>query len=170
MKVFGVVGWKNGGKTTLVVNLVNHFIACGVSVSTVKHAHHAFDIDHPGRDSWRHRDAGARQVAVASASRWALMTELRGDPEPSLDELLGRLAPVDLVLVEGFKRESHPKIEAWRQEVGRPPLSCEDTEILAVACDILPQGVAVPMLDMDDVPLVAEYIANQCGLELSPDV
>lgn len=169
MKVFGVVGWKNGGKTTLVERLVERFSAGGVSVSTVKHAHHAFDIDHPGRDSWRHRQAGARQVAVASAARWALMTELRGDPEPSLDGLLGQLDPVDLALVEGFKGESHPRIEAWRLEVGRPPLACEDPEILAVACDGPPEGVKAPLLELDDVTAVAAFIADRCGLHLRND-
>lgn len=169
MRVFGVVGWKNGGKTTLVERLVEHFSRRGVGVSTVKHAHHGFDIDQPGRDSWRHRRAGARQVAVASSSRWVVMTELRGEPEPGLDCLVGQLAPVDLVLVEGYKAEGHARIEAWRAETGRPPLACGDSGILAVACDTPPDGVEATLLGLDEVSEIASFIAERCGLDLHGD-
>ena len=111
MRVFGLAGWSGSGKTTLMTALIPEFVARGLAVSTIKHAHHAFDIDQPGKDSWRHRQAGAREVIVASNRRWALMRELREAPEPSLDELLQKMSPVDLVHVEGFKRHPHPKIE-----------------------------------------------------------
>jgi len=115
MKIFGVTGWKNSGKTGLMERLITEFTARGLSVSSIKHAHHSFDIDHPGRDSYRHRDAGARQVLLASRNRWALMHELRNEDEPSLGDLLKQLLPVDLVLIEGYKRDRHPKIEAHRK-------------------------------------------------------
>ena len=121
MRVYGVTGWKNSGKTTLVERLVAEITGRGLAVSTLKHAHHAFDVDRPGKDSYRHRAAGARQVLVASSRRWALMSELRGAPEPPLAELLARLDPVDLVLVEGWKRDRHPKIEARRAAAAQEP-------------------------------------------------
>jgi molybdopterin-guanine dinucleotide biosynthesis protein B len=119
MQIFGLAGWSGSGKTTLMTALIPELISRGVTVSTLKHAHHAFDIDQPGKDSWRHRQAGAREVMISSPNRWALMHELRGAPEPSLDELVRRMSPVDLLLVEGFKRYPHPKIEVYRPSLQR---------------------------------------------------
>ena len=119
MNVFGITGWKNAGKTGLMERLVVEIIGRGYTVSTLKHAHHTFDVDHPGKDSHRHRIAGASQVLLASTERWALMNEHRGTQEPSLPELLAKLDPVDLILIEGWKRDSHPKVEAWRAETGK---------------------------------------------------
>ncbi|NCV68501.1 MAG: molybdopterin-guanine dinucleotide biosynthesis protein B [Rhodobacteraceae bacterium] len=149
MKIFGVTGWKNSGKTGLMERLITEFTARGLSVSSIKHAHHSFDIDHPGRDSYRHRDAGARQVLLASRNRWALMHELRNEDEPSLGDLLKQLLPVDLVLIEGYKRDRHPKIEAHRKETGQPLIAPEDETIVAVASDT---SVTIdrPVLDLND--------------------
>ena len=133
MNVFGVTGWKNAGKTGLMERLVAEFCGRGLRVSTLKHAHHSFDVDHPGKDSHRHRMAGASQVLLASTERWALMNEHRGAPEPSLAALLAKLDPVDLVLIEGWKRDKHPKVEAWRAETGNPLIAPNDPTILAVA-------------------------------------
>lgn len=159
MRVYGVVGWKNGGKTTLVERLVAEITARGHSVSTVKHAHHGFDIDQPGRDSWRHRAAGAREVLVASARRWALMAELgAGVSEPSLEVLLQHLSPADLVLVEGYKRDHHPKIEAWRPETGQAPIARDDPSVRAIACHGDPEGVTLPRFDLDDIGGIADFV------------
>jgi molybdopterin-guanine dinucleotide biosynthesis protein MobB len=164
MKVWGVVGWKNAGKTTLMEKLVAEITARGLTVSTVKHGHHAIDVDHEGRDSWRHRQAGAREVVVASAARWALMAELRGAPEPPLAELLAKLSPVDLVLVEGYKRERHPKVEAWRAATGRPLIARDDPTVRAVAAADPVEGVAVPVLPLDDAAAIADFILRETGL------
>ncbi|MEZ5778325.1 MAG: molybdopterin-guanine dinucleotide biosynthesis protein B [Paracoccaceae bacterium] len=164
MKVYGVTGWKNSGKTHLVERLVAEITRRGLSVSTVKHAHHATEIDHPGRDSFRHREAGACEVLVASPVRWALMHELRGDREPPLTELLHRLSPVDLVLIEGYKREAHPKIEAHRAETGRPFLAEGNRTIRAVASDSAPKGLDVPVLDLNDTGAIADFILKEAGL------
>jgi len=166
MKVFGVVGWKNNGKTTLVVRLVEHLTALGYRVSTVKHAHHEVDLDQPGKDTWRHREAGAEEVVLATARRWAVIHELRGAAEPPLDELLARMTPVDLVLVEGFKRFPHPKIEVHRAERGTPLLAPEDPSVVAVASDAPLPGLALPRLGLDDVPAIAAFILAR--LELGP--
>src|SRR5260370_34393929 len=120
MKIFGFAGWSGSGKTTLMTALIPELVARGLTVSTIKHAHHAFDVDQPGKDSWRHREAGATEVLVASERRWALMHELRDAPEPSLDALVARISPVDLLLVEGFKRHPHPKLEVYRAALGKP--------------------------------------------------
>jgi molybdopterin-guanine dinucleotide biosynthesis protein MobB len=165
MKVFGIVGWKNNGKTTLVTRLVEDLTARGLAVSTVKHAHHEFDIDQPGKDSHRHRMAGAQEVLVTSARRWALIHELRDRPEPGLEELLEKMAPVDLVLVEGFKRHVHPKIEVSLKETGTPLIALEDTTILAVATNDPALVAPVPRLDIDDAGAVADFILAQAGLE-----
>ncbi len=165
MKVYGITGWKNSGKTTLVERLVTEITARGISVSTVKHAHHAFDIDHPGKDSFRHRTAGARQVLVASAARWALMSELRAAPEPTLDALLAQLAPVDLVLVEGYKRDRHPKLEVRRTATAQDLIAAGDATIEAVASDAPLPGLKVPVLDLDDVPAIADFILIRTGLK-----
>lgn len=167
MKVYGVVGWKNSGKTTLMERLVSEIAARGVSVSTVKHAHHAFDIDHEGKDSWRHRQAGAREVMVCSGARWALMHELRETDEPPLAELLGKLAPVDLVLIEGYKRDDHPKVEAFRHETGNPLIAREEQTVRAVASDAPVEGLAreTPNFDLNDVPAIADFILAETGLK-----
>src|SRR5690606_11123509 len=136
MKIFGLAGWSGSGKTTLLVRLIPALTARGLSVSTVKHAHHNFDIDRPGKDSFRHRDAGATEVMVASGHRWALMREHRGATEPTLNELLARMAPVDLVIVEGFKWDPHPKLEVHRPALGKPLICREDAHVVAVASDV----------------------------------
>lgn len=163
MKVYGITGRKNSGKTGLVERLVAHFIAQGLRVSTVKHAHHEIDVDHPGRDSFRHRAAGAAEVIVASPHRWALMGEMRGASEPPLDALLAKLSPVDLVLIEGYKTASHPKIECHRAETGQSLLSPENTTIRSVASD---SGVAtaLPRFDLDDTSGIAGFITTELGL------
>lgn len=155
MRLIGLAGWSGAGKTTLMTRLIPELAARGVSVSTLKHAHHAFDIDRPGKDSYAHRSAGARQVLVASAHRWALMTELRGAPEPPLAALLGRLDPVDLVIVEGFKRDPHPKIEVHRAANAKPWLHPEDPCIAAIASDIPPPDAARPWAHLDDIAAIA---------------
>ena len=165
MKIFGVTGWKNSGKTGLMERLITEFTARGLTVSSIKHAHHSFDIDHPGRDSYRHRDAGARQVLLASRNRWALMHELRDEDEPSLGDLLKQLSPVDLVLIEGYKRDRHPKIEAHRKETGQPLIAPEDETIVAVASDT---SVAIdrPVLDLNDTAAIANFIAQHLELDV----
>jgi molybdopterin-guanine dinucleotide biosynthesis protein B len=156
MKVIGLAGWSGAGKTTLVARLIPALIARGVSVSTVKHAHHNFDVDQPGKDSFEHRQAGAAQVLVSSANRWALMTEHRGAAEPPLSELLARLNPVDLVVVEGFKRDPVPKIEIFRSANGKPFLYPDDALIRAVATDVpVPEG-APPSMHLDDIEAIAD--------------
>ncbi len=165
-RIFGVTGWKNSGKTLLVVRLVEEFTRRGYRVSTVKHAHHNFDIDKEGTDSFRHRHAGASEVALVSGRRWALMHELRDEQEPALDTILARLAPCDLVIVEGYKRESHPKIEARRQESrNRDPLSEQDPAIVAIAADHQVSHDRLPVFDLDDIPAIADMIAEVTGLE-----
>ncbi len=164
MRVYGVTGWKNSGKTTLMERLVTEITGRGLSVSTVKHAHHATDVDQEGRDSFRHREAGAREVLVASPARWALMHELRGAPEPALADLLARLSPVDLVLVEGYKRGDHPKIEAHRAETGRPLLAGENATIRAVATDTALPGLPLPVFDLNATADVADFILGEVGL------
>jgi molybdopterin-guanine dinucleotide biosynthesis protein B len=156
VRIIGLAGWSGAGKTTLVVRLIPALIARGISVSTVKHAHHHFDVDQPGKDSFEHRQAGAAQVLVSSAARWALMTEHRGAPEPPLAELLARLNPVDLVVVEGFKREPVPKVEIFRSANGKPFLYPEDPLIRAVASDVPPPEGAPPFVPLDDVEAIAD--------------
>lgn len=165
MKIFGVTGWKNSGKTGLMERLITEFTARGLSVSSIKHAHHSFDIDYPGRDSYRHRDAGARQVLLASRNRWALMHELRDEDEPSLGDLLKQLSPVDLVLIEGYKRDRHPKIEAHRKETGQPLIAPEDETIVAVASDT---SVTIdrPVLELNDTTSIANFIAQHLELDV----
>lgn len=163
VRIYGVTGWKNAGKTTLMERLVAEIVGRGVSVSTVKHAHHDTDVDQPGRDSYRHRQAGAAQVLLASPRRWALMTELRAAGEPALADLLPQLAPVDLVLVEGYKRAPHPKIEAWRAVNGKPPLAAENDTIRAVAADGAVK-TALPVLPLDDPAAIADFIQREVGL------
>lgn len=164
MKAFGLAGWSGSGKTTLTVKLIPALRRRGLSVSTIKHAHHAFDVDQPGKDSYEHRHAGAEEVLVSSAARWALMHEHRGAPEPGLEELLAKLAPVDLVLVEGFKREGLPKLEIWRRSVGKPLRAPEDPQVLAVASDGPVPETDRPVLPLDDVEAIADFIVEACGL------
>src|SRR5689334_14732839 len=163
MRVFGVVGWSGSGKTTLLVRLIPELTRRGVRVSTVKHAHHAFDVDKPGKDSWEHRQAGATEVMISSAARWALMHEHRGAPEATLEELLERMSPVDLVLVEGFKRHRHKKLEVHRPSVGKPLIAPEDPDIVAVASDAALAGLAVPLLDLGDPAAIAAFILATAG-------
>ncbi|GAB4293977.1 MAG: hypothetical protein Kow0058_12110 [Roseovarius sp.] len=165
MRVFGVMGWKNSGKTGLVERLVTEITARGISVSTIKHAHLNFDVDRPGTDSDRHRRAGAREVLLASPRRFALLHEWRQEGEPPLAWLLQRLAPVDLVLIEGYKRESHPKIEAWRAANGRPLIAPGDARVRAVASDtplVLADGR--PVFDLDATGAIADFILDEVGL------
>lgn len=165
-RVFGITGWKNSGKTTLTERLVTELTGRGWKVSTVKHAHHDFDIDKAGTDSFRHREAGASEVAIVSGRRWALMHELRGEDEPTLDDVLARLAPCDLVLVEGYKRESHMKIEARRLEAkDRSPLSATDPAIVAIAADHPVDGEHVPVFDIDDIRAIGDFIEARSGLK-----
>ena len=163
MKLYGVTGWKNAGKTGLMERLVAELSGRGLSVSTLKHAHHAFDVDHPGKDSYRHRAAGAREVIVASGERWALMSELRGEEMPALEDLITRMSPVDLVLVEGWKRGGHPKIEAWREETAHPLIALEDPTIHAIASDT-PIEIDRPRFALDDTPAIADFILAEVGL------
>ncbi|MCC5956037.1 MAG: molybdopterin-guanine dinucleotide biosynthesis protein B [Natronohydrobacter sp.] len=165
MKIYGVTGWKNTGKTTLMERLVAEFVARGLSVSTVKHAHHDTEIDHEGRDSYRHRIAGAREVILSSPRRWAVMHELRDAPEPLLADLLTKLSPVDLVLIEGYKRADHPKIEAYRAAAGRNLLARSNPTIRAVATDTAIDDIDLPLLDLNDTPAIADFILSDLGIQ-----
>jgi molybdopterin-guanine dinucleotide biosynthesis adapter protein len=162
MHIFGLAGWSGSGKTTLLTAVIPELVARGLSVSTIKHAHHEFDIDRPGKDSWRHRQAGAHEVMVASSRRWALMHELRDASEPSLDELVARMTPVDLLLVEGWKRHPHPKIEVHRPSLGKPLLYPDDPWVVAIASDEK-LTAPVPLLPLSDSAAVAAFIAHHLG-------
>lgn len=164
MKLFGVVGWKNSGKTGLMERLVAEITGRGFRVSTLKHAHHAVDVDQPGKDSHRHRLAGAIEVVLASRKRWAMMHELRDTAEPELEALLPKLEPVDLVLVEGYKRSRHPKVEAHRLETGKDLIARGDDTVRAVASNGAPEGLQVPVLDLDDTAGIADFILSESGL------
>ncbi len=164
MRVIGLAGWSGSGKTTLVTKVIPVLVGRGLKVATVKHAHHAFDIDQPGKDSWLHRQAGASEVAIVSSRRWALVHELRGEDEPPLAEILAKLSPADLVIVEGFKRHAHPKLEVFRAGLGKPFLHPDDDCIVAIAADgPLPQA-PLPVLSLDDI----EGIANVLQAEALP--
>jgi molybdopterin-guanine dinucleotide biosynthesis protein B len=158
MRIIGLAGWSGSGKTTLLTKVIPRIAARGLTVSTLKHAHHAFDIDLPGKDSHTHRMAGATEVLVGSANRWAQVHELRGEPEPGLDALLRRLSPVDLVLVEGYKRERHPKLEVYRAVVGKPLLQPDDPAIVAIASDRPLPAARVPVVDLDDVDGIVDIL------------
>jgi molybdopterin-guanine dinucleotide biosynthesis adapter protein len=164
MKVWGVVGWKNSGKTGLMERLVSEFVARGLTVSTLKHAHHQFDVDQPGKDSHRHRVAGATEVLLASRNRWALMHELRDEEEPPLEQLLARLSPVDLVLVEGYKRDRHPKIEAHRSVTRNPLIAPDDPTVRAIASDSGAIAERRPTFDLNDTDSIADFIAAELEL------
>jgi molybdopterin-guanine dinucleotide biosynthesis protein B len=164
MRIIGLAGWSGSGKTTLVTRVIPVLVGRGLKVATVKHAHHEFDIDQPGKDSWLHRRAGASEVAVVSSRRWAMVRELGTDPEPSLAEILARLGPADLVIVEGFKRHSHPKLEVYRDVVGKALLHPDDDCIVAIATDAPLPRASVPVLMLDDI----EGIANALVAEAMP--
>lgn len=165
-RILGITGWKNSGKTTLTERLVTELTRRGWSISTIKHAHHEFDIDKEGTDSFRHRAAGAGEVAIVSGRRWALMHELRQENEPAMDVILAQLAPCDLVLVEGYKREAHAKIETRRLSAKeRMPLTQQDAHIVAVAADHAISGEAVPIFDLDDIATIANFVESTTGLK-----
>lgn len=167
MKVFGLAGWSGSGKTTLLVHLIPELIARGLRVSTIKHAHHQFDIDQPGKDSHAHRTAGAAEVMVSAANRWALMHENRGGPEPDLDELVSHMSKVDLVLVEGFRSYPHPKLEIHRTVQGKPLLCHDDTHIVAVASDVSLPDIDIPVIDLNDMTAIGDFILAHCKI-MSP--
>ena len=164
MKIFGVVGWKNSGKTGLVERLVDVISSKGFLVSTIKHAHHTFDIDQSGKDSYRHRQAGAQEVILSSKNRWALMGELRGSPEPDLKTLIKKLNKVDLVLIEGFKKDGHLKIEAHREEISQSLISIYDRTIIAVASDSSKRISELPTFDLNNTDEIAKFILSKVGL------
>lgn len=164
-RVFGVTGWKNSGKTTLMARLVEEFTRRGFTVSALKHAHHSFDIDHPGRDSYRFREAGARQVALVSPKRWAIMHELRDEEKPPMEEVLAHIAPCDLILVEGYKKSAFPKIEARSsRSVTQEPLSDNDPHIVAIAFEDETRTNGLPGFDINDISGIADFIADHVGL------
>ena len=163
MKIFGFAGWSGSGKTTLIEKLIPRFVGAGLRVSLIKHAHHTFDVDHPGKDSYRHRHAGAAEVLVTSSRRWVLMHELRGAHEPPFDEQIRHLSPCDLLLVEGFKHAPIPKLEVWRAEPGEPLLHPNDPHIVAVATDAR-IDTRLPLLDLNDDAGVARFILGHLEL------
>lgn len=163
MRIIGLAGWSGSGKTTLLAKVIPRLVVRGLRVSTLKHAHHAFDVDQPGKDSHTHRMAGATEVLVSSANRWALVHELRGDAELTLAALLGRLSPVDLVLVEGYKREPHPKLEVHRPSIGKPLIHPDDPAIVAVASDEPLPAARVPVIDLDDVEGIADFLVRHAA-------
>ena len=169
--IFGVTGWKNAGKTTLTTRLIGEFARRGYRVNSIKHAHHSFDIDVPGTDSFRHREAGATEVAVVSGARWALMHEIRDDAEPAMAEIVARLGPADLILVEGYKREGHPKIECRRSEgKDKGPLAPSDPMIVAVAADHPADTGDLPRFDLDAVSQIADFITAYLALPAPNEV
>ena len=163
MRIIGLAGWSGSGKTTLLAKVIPRIVARGLRVSTLKHAHHGFDVDQPGKDSHTHRMVGATEVLVGSANRWALVHELRGQAEPGLAALLAKLSPVDLVLVEGYKRESHPKLEVYRAALGKPLLHPDDSAIVAVASDEPLPAARVPVVDLDDVERIADLLIRHAA-------
>jgi molybdopterin-guanine dinucleotide biosynthesis adapter protein len=163
MRIIGLAGWSGSGKTTLLVRVIPRLVARGLTVSTLKHAHHGFDIDRPGKDSHSHRMAGASEVLIGAASRWALVHELRGEAEPSLGMLLRKLSPVDLVLVEGYKRANHPKLEVYRAAIGKPLLHLDDPAIVAIAADAPPPAARVPVIDLEDIECIADHLLRHAA-------
>jgi molybdopterin-guanine dinucleotide biosynthesis protein B len=158
MRIIGLAGWSGSGKTTLITKLIPRLTARGISVSTLKHAHHGFDLDQPGKDSFFHRAAGASEVIISSANRWAILHELRGQPEWDLAALIGKMSPVDLVLVEGFKRDAFPKLEIHRIANGKPLIHPEDPHIVAVASDSAVPAALVPVVDLNDIEAIADLL------------
>jgi molybdopterin-guanine dinucleotide biosynthesis protein B len=172
MRVVGLAGWSGSGKTTLITRVIPVLAGRGLKVATVKHAHHEFDLDKPGKDSWLHRQAGASEVAVVSSRRWALIHELRDEPEPPLAEILDKLGPVDLVIIEGYKRHAHPKLEVYRAALGKPLLHPDDNCIVAIATDApLPQA-QLPVLMLDDVESIANVLEAEAvpGDQIGPEL
>jgi molybdopterin-guanine dinucleotide biosynthesis protein MobB len=165
MEIIGISGWSGNGKTTLLTRLIPALIKRGFKVSTIKHAHHKFDIDTPGKDSYRHREAGAEEVLISSSSRWALMHENHGSGEARLEYLIAKMTPVDILLVEGFKSEDFPKIEVWRRESGTEPRVTSDSNIIALATPDLSYSAPVPVLDLNDENAIAEFIVQFFKLE-----
>ena len=163
MRIIGLAGWSGSGKTTLLAKVIPRIVARGLKVSTLKHAHHGFDVDQPGKDSHTHRMAGASEVLVSSANRWALVHELRGQAEPVLGALLTKLSPVDLVVVEGYKAEPHPKLEVYRAGIGKPLLHPDDPAIVAVASDEPLPAARVPVVELDDVERIAEILIRHAA-------
>lgn len=164
MKVLGLAGWSGAGKTTLLAKLIPALTAHGIRVSTMKHAHHAFDVDTPGKDSYVHRAAGATEVMVASGRRWALMHELRGEPEPGAAELIRHMTPVDLLLIEGFKNEPHEKLEVYRESNGKPLLSAGDATFVAILSDGPVPQTPLRVIDLNDIAAIAAFVMAHCGL------
>jgi molybdopterin-guanine dinucleotide biosynthesis protein B len=164
MKVFGFAGWSGSGKTTLIEKLIPRFAGAGLRVSLIKHAHHTFDVDQPGKDSYRHRHAGASEVLVTSSRRWVLMHELRGSAEPSFDAQLEKLSPCDIVIVEGFKHAPIPKLEVWRRATGEPLLHPQDSHIVAVASDSR-VDTKLPLLDLNDDAAISSFILAHLRLQ-----
>jgi molybdopterin-guanine dinucleotide biosynthesis protein B len=158
MRIIGLAGWSGSGKTTLLTRAIPRIVARGLKVSTLKHAHHDFDIDQPGKDSHSHRMAGATEVLIGSQRRWALMHELRGEAEPALGALLQKLSPVDLVVIEGYKRAGHPKLEVHRAVLGQPLLSSDDPTIVAIASDRPLPDAKIPVIDLDDVDRIVDTL------------
>ena len=164
MKIFGLAGWSGSGKTTLMAGLLPELTRRGFAVSTMKHAHHAFDVDQPGKDSHTHRQAGATEVMVSSANRWALMHELRGGAEPDVEALIAHMTPVDLLIIEGFKTHAHDKLEVYRSSTGKPLLCRDDPHIVAIASDAPVRGLTIPVLDINNVREIADFIVALAGL------
>jgi molybdopterin-guanine dinucleotide biosynthesis protein B len=158
MRIIGLAGWSGSGKTTLITKLIPHLIGRGVTVSTLKHAHHGFDLDKPGKDSFMHRAAGATEVIISSAKRWAILHELREEAEWDLGDLVAKMSPVDLVLVEGFKRDAFPKLEIHRAENGKPLIQPEDPYIVAIAADSTLPDAKVPVIDLNDIDAIADVL------------
>jgi molybdopterin-guanine dinucleotide biosynthesis protein MobB len=158
MRIVGLAGWSGSGKTTLITKLIPRLIARGVKVSTLKHAHHGFDLDQPGKDSFFHRAAGATEVIISSAKRWAILHELREEPEWDLRTLVTKMSPVDLVLVEGFKRDAFPKLEIYRAENGKPLIHPDDPHIVAIASDVALPQVRITVVDLNDIDAIADLL------------
>jgi molybdopterin-guanine dinucleotide biosynthesis protein B len=161
MRIIGLAGWSGSGKTTLITKLIPALRARGLRVSTLKHAHHGFDLDKPGKDSFVHRESGATEVIISSARRWAVLHELRDEPEWNMVDLVAKMSPVDLVLVEGFKRDAFPKLEIHRAANGKPLLYPDDPHIVAVACDTKLDGVKIPLADLNDIEAIADLLLDQ---------
>lgn len=164
MRTFGLAGWSGSGKTTLVVKLLPELIGRGFRVSTMKHTHHRFDMDKPGKDSHNHRMAGAEEVMVTSSTRWALLHELRDDPEPDIETLISHMSPVDLVLIEGFKSYPHAKLEVHRPSLKKPLLAVDDPSVVAIATDEPFTHGGLPVIDLDDTAAIADFIIGHAGL------
>lgn len=164
MRTFGLIGWSGSGKTTLMVQLLPELISRGLTVSTMKHTHHHFDIDKPGKDSYEHRAAGAKEVMIASSRRWALVHELRDEPEADMEDMIAQMTPVDLLLIEGFKSHRHAKLEVFRPSTGKSMLCGTDPTVVAVASDESLPELEIPRLDLNNVKAIADFIVAQCGL------